>query len=121
MLKTVLIVEDVADVRAIMKILVKEYGYQVIEARDGFEAVEKTKQYHPDLILMDLAMPVMDGLTATRIIRELKGFSDIPIVALTAYGNIYYEKAVEAGIDEIIAKPLEFDNLQPLLNHYLDN
>jgi CheY-like chemotaxis protein len=117
--KTVLIAEDYTDVRAIMKILVRKYGYEVIEAGDGFEAVEKTEQHRPDLILMDLAMPIMDGLTATKIIRESKGLTNIPIVALTAYGNNYFKEAVEAGVDEIINKPLEFDSLEPLLHQYL--
>jgi two-component system, cell cycle response regulator DivK len=119
MSKTVLIVEDVADVRAMMKILIKAYGYQPIEARDGYDAVEKAVRHHPDLIIMDLAMPIMDGIEATKMIRKIEGFDKIPIIAVSAYANSHYEVAVEAGFDEIINKPLEFESLQPLLNSYL--
>ena len=121
MAKTILIVEDVPDVRAMMKILIKAYGYQPIEARDGYEAVEKTLEHHPDLILMDLAMPVLDGIAAARMIRRLEGGDKIPIIALSAYANTHYRAAVEAGFDEIINKPLEFETLQPLLDSYLES
>jgi two-component system, cell cycle response regulator DivK len=119
MSKTVLIVEDYADVRMMMKILVRSYGYDVIDAADGFEALEKTKQYHPDLILMDLSMPILDGFTATLMIRNFAGFENIPIIALSAYGETYYEKAVEAGCNLVIQKPLDFKTMKPLLRQYL--
>jgi CheY-like chemotaxis protein len=119
MVKKVLIVEDYADVRKMMEIIVKRQGFAVIEAEDGYEAVEKVKQFHPDLILMDIAMPVMDGITATQIIRGLEDFGKIPIIALTAYGSDYYRKAINAGCDEVVNKPLEFRGIAPLLNHYL--
>jgi CheY-like chemotaxis protein len=119
MAKKVLIVEDYPDVRKIMEIIVKRQGYEVIEAEDGYEAIEKVKQYHPDLILMDLAMPVMDGITATQVIRGLEDFGRIPIIALTAYGSDYYRKAISAGCDDVINKPLEFKGIAPLLKQYL--
>jgi len=68
---------------------------------------------------MDLAMPVMDGVMAAKIIREMEDCTNIPIIALTAYGNSLHEKALQSGINEVITKPLEFENLQPLLNQYL--
>ncbi|HLM02664.1 MAG TPA: response regulator [Pyrinomonadaceae bacterium] len=117
--KKVLIVEDYADVRRIMEIIVRHKGYDVIGASDGYEAVEKVKQYHPDLILMDLAMPIMDGITATQVIRGLDGFRKIPIIALTAYGSDYYKRAIKAGCNEVINKPLEFKGIAPLLKQYL--
>lgn len=120
MSKTVLIVEDYADIRMIMKILVEFHGYHTIVASDGYEAVQTVKQFHPDLILMDIAMPIMDGITATRIIREFDDFPQIPIIAITAYGNLYHEKALKAGCDQVIDKPVDFDNLKPLLQRYLD-
>ena len=119
MTKTVLIVEDYADTRTMMKFLLQRFGYEVIEAADGQEAVERVKQGHPDLILMDLSLPVMDGLTATQIIRKVDGYGKIPIIAVTAYGNSFYKKAIEAGCDDLINKPLDFDNLEPLLEQYL--
>ncbi|MGI8641869.1 MAG: response regulator [Pyrinomonadaceae bacterium] len=119
MTKIVLIVEDYADTRTMMKFLLQRFGYEVIEAADGQEAVERVKQSHPDLILMDLSLPVMDGLTATQIIRKVDGYGKIPIIAVTAYGNSFYKKAIEAGCDDLINKPLDFDNLEPLLEQYL--
>jgi CheY-like chemotaxis protein len=117
--KTVLVVEDYVDVRTVMKFLVQGYGYEVVEAADGSEAVEKAKQHRPDLILMDLAMPVMDGLTATSIISNLDGFNEIPIIALTAYGNSYFHKALQAGCTDMVDKPIDYRKLEPLLRKYL--
>ena len=119
MSKIVLIVEDYADTRNMMKFLLQRFGYEVIEAADGQEAVERVRQTPPDLILMDLSLPVMDGFTATQTIRKFKGFSKIPIIAVTAYGNSYYKRAIEAGCDDLINKPLDFNNLEPILNQYL--
>lgn len=119
MQKKILIAEDYADIRLMMKLLVGGYGYEVIEAADGFEAVEKVKQYHPDLVLMDLSMPVMNGLTATEIIRTLDGMEKLPIIAVTAFGNSYYSKAMQAGCNDVLNKPLDFSNLEPLLSRYL--
>jgi CheY-like chemotaxis protein len=120
MLKKVLIVEDYDDVRDFMKLLIEGYGYEVLEAINGIQAVETTKNQHPDLILMDLTMPEMDGLTATRIIRKSgNGFSKTPIIAVTALGDMYYRKAIEAGCNDLIDKPVDFDKLLPILNQYL--
>lgn len=117
--KTVLIVEDYADSREMMKILIKLQGYDVIEAADGYEAVEKSIKCHPDLIFMDLAMPVMDGATATKLIREISGLDKVSIIALTGFGNTSFEKAIELGFDNVMVKPLHFENLAPILNRYL--
>lgn len=117
--KTVLVVEDYADVRTAMKTLIGIYGYQVVEASNGYEAVEKTVQYQPELILMDLAMPGMDGATATKIIRKIEGFEYVSIVALTGFENTSIDKAIRAGFDDVIVKPLHFENLESFLNLYL--
>ena len=119
MLKKVLIVEDYADIRAMMKFFIKRQGYQVIEADDGYEAIEKVKEHHPDLILMDIAMPIMDGVTATEIIRDFYDTKKIPIIAVTAYSETYQQKAIKAGCNEVINKPIEFGSIAPLLKHYL--
>lgn len=119
MSKKVLIVEDYADTRTMMKFLLQRFGFEVIEAADGQEAVEKAKQQTPDLILMDLSLPVMDGFTATQKIRKFDGLGKIPIIAVTAYGKSYYRQAIEAGCDDLINKPLDFNNLEPILNQYL--
>ena len=118
--KTVLIVEDYADTRTMMKYLLQGYGYQVLEAENGQEAVDSVNRQIPDLILMDLSLPVMDGLTATQMIRKVDGVGNkVPIIAVTAYGNSYYRQALEAGCDDLINKPLDFNNLEPILEQYL--
>lgn len=119
MKKKVLIVEDYEDARGFMKFLVESYGYQVVEAADGIEAVDRVRQQHPDLILMDVSLPVVDGLTATRTIREIDFAAKIPIIAITAFGKSYYKKAIEAGCDDLIDKPVDFDVLEPILHQYL--
>ena len=119
MKKIVLIVEDYEDTRDFMKFLIESYGYQVVEAVDGIEAVDRVRQQHPDLILMDISLPVVDGLTATRTIREFNLPSHIPIIAVTAFGKSYYKKAIEAGCDDLINKPVDFDILEPILHRYL--
>ena len=119
MAKKVLIVEDYEDTREFMKILLESYGYKVIEAADGIEAIDRVKQYHPDLILMDISLPVVDGLTATRAIREFDADYKVPIIAVTAFGKNYYTKAIEAGCNDLIDKPVDFDSLEPILKSYL--
>ena len=120
MAKTILIVEDYVYTRNLMKYLLEGCGYNAVEAANGQQAVEKVKQKFPDLILMDLSLPVMDGLTATQIIRKkVDGGGKLPIIAVTAYGNSYYRRAMEAGCDDLINKPLDFDKLQPVLEQYL--
>lgn len=121
MSRTVLIVEDYDDTRSFMKILLQAYGYEVVEAADGLQAIETIKDHFPDLILMDISMPVMDGLTATKTIRKFEHATKIPIIAITAFGTAFYEKAIEAGCNDLISKPIDFDSLEPILNKYLDN
>lgn len=124
--KKVLIVEDYEDTREFMKFLLETYGYQVIEAADGIEAIDKFKQFHPDLVLMDISLPNIDGLTATRVIREceknttqIKKIKKMPIIAITAFGKNYYDRAIAAGCNDLIDKPVDFDLLEPILNQYL--
>jgi CheY-like chemotaxis protein len=119
MTKKVLIVEDYADSRGFLKSLVESYGYQVLEANNGEEAVKLAQYGHPDLILMDLALPVMDGLAATRVIRGLEDGANTPIIAVSAFGDSYYSQAIEAGCDALINKPFDFATLEPYLNKYL--
>jgi two-component system cell cycle response regulator DivK len=117
--KTVLIVEDYDDSRSYIKFAVESYGYQVIEACDGLEAIDRFKQFHPDLILMDISLPVVDGLTTTKAIREFDGVHHIPIIAVTSFGNLYYKQAIEAGCDELISKPVDIELLAPIIDKYI--
>jgi CheY-like chemotaxis protein len=115
MKRTILLVEDYEDARLMMKLRLEKLGYRVLEATDGYEALDLIKEHEPDLVLMDLSLPLMDGLTATRYIKDMK--DGVPVV--TAHKNYYGEKAIEAGCDEVIAKPVEFNTLKTTISHYL--
>lgn len=119
MKKKILLVEDYDDVRYMMSFLLRFHGYEVIEAVNGREAVEITIEQRPDVVLMDLGMPEMDGLEATRTIRRNDHVSEIPIIAVTAYSNSYEERALEAGCNSVLQKPLQFEQLEPLLKRYI--
>lgn len=117
--RTILIAEDYDDARHFMKLLVETFGYEVAEAANGLEAVENFESQFPDLILMDISMPVMDGLAATKAIREFEQGAKIPIIAVTAHGRQFQEKALEAGCNELLEKPVNFDSLETVINRYL--
>ncbi|MDQ3916984.1 MAG: response regulator [Acidobacteriota bacterium] len=118
---TVLVVDDSADTRFVLRRTLRRRGYRVVEAADGREAVEVALRECPDLILMDLNMPVMDGLAATERIRELKErCGDVPIVAVTAFDTYgMREAAVEAGCDAYLLKPLALDELEAVVERLL--
>jgi CheY-like chemotaxis protein len=115
----VLVVEDYEDTREFMKFLLQDYGFDVSEAANGYEAIEAVNRQVPDLILMDISMPGMDGLTAARKIREQSGSRQPPIIAITAYGEAAKRKALEAGCDASLSKPIDFEDLEPVLARYL--
>ena len=115
----VLVVEDYEDTREFMKFLLQDYGFDVSEASNGYEAIEAVAKYVPDLILMDISMPGMDGLTAARKIREKGGTRQPRIIAITAYGEAAEQKALEAGCDASLSKPIDFEDLEPVLARYL--
>jgi len=119
--KKILIVEDNEDIRSFMKYLVESYGYQTIEAADGIEALDQFKKHQPDIILMDISLPTVGGLTATKAIRELETNGKVPIIAVTAFGKSYRDQAIKAGCNDLISKPLDFDVLHPLIEKYLES
>jgi two-component system cell cycle response regulator DivK len=106
MSKTILIVEDTEDNRQILRDLLGMAGYTLVEARNGAEGVAQAAAHKPDLILMDIQMPVMDGYEATRQIKASPVLHAIPIIAVTSYALSGDEqKARDAGCDDYIAKP----------------
>lgn len=116
----VLIVEDQKDAREFMVLYLNLLGYEVYEAVNGSEAVQAAGSHRPDLILMDISMPVMDGLQATKIIRKSGiGISDTPILAVTAFGEDCRSDALKAGCNEVIAKPIDFDKFESSIQKYL--
>jgi CheY-like chemotaxis protein len=107
---TVLVVEDFEDNRFMMRRLLEMSGYQVVEAVNGKQAVEKAGSEHPDIILMDLSLPQLDGLAATRQIRERDGMDKVPIVAVSAHDSAdFHAEALAAGCNEYVTKPIDFD------------
>ena len=119
MRKLILVVEDYKDVRKMMRQFLENKGFEVIVARNGSQAVEKAISEHPDLIIMDLAMPGMDGIQATQAIRQHDDLNDVPILALTAYADFYDERARDVGCNDVIQKPVDFGKLEPIVNNYI--
>jgi len=117
----ILVVEDQLENRLLLHRLLESVGFQVIEAINGLEAIEKFAQYSPDFIFMDRRMPVMDGIIATKKIRGLAGGKEIPIVAVTA-SVFEQERSVlkEAGFNEIINKPYKDEEIFNCMEKYLD-
>ena len=108
----VLLVEDQEDNRDMLSRRLVKRGYEVAIAVDGAEGVEKARSEAPDLILMDMSLPVMDGWEATRILKAEDGTRSIPVVALTAHAmSTDREKAFDAGCDAYETKPIELPRL----------
>ena len=118
--KTILVVDDYADTRTLVRFLLEKVGYEVVEAADGYEAVKRAVASRPALILMDLAMPVMDGIQATQAIRQHFDQSEVPIVAVTAYSDFYTDRAKDVGCNEVIQKPLPIGDLPPLVERFVN-
>ena len=117
---TILYVEDNPDNRMLVRRILLSEDYGLIEANNAFEALEVIKQRKPDLILMDINMPDMDGYTLTAKIKAMPGFERVPILALTA--NVMRgdrERTLEAGCDGYIQKPLDIDQLIKEIERFL--
>jgi CheY-like chemotaxis protein len=109
---TILVIEDYTDSRTLLSSLLRAKGYKVVEARDGKEGLLQANRVTPDLILMDLAMPEMDGVEATRRLRQRNTLSRTPIFAISAYATAdVKDDAIEAGCAEVFAKPLDIESL----------
>jgi two-component system, cell cycle response regulator DivK len=117
----VLIVEDNSDNLALVRYLVERAGYEVLEAINGIEGVRAAREQHPDLILMDMALPEMDGWAATKEIKSDLTTRDIPVIALTAYTQPNDRiNAQKAGCDSFIAKPLDIAVFTAELRRFLE-
>jgi two-component system, cell cycle response regulator DivK len=117
---TILVVEDYEDASLAMRLALEDKGYRILEASDGAKAVEAAESEHPDVILMDLNLPVMDGLTATRRIRANPELAGVIIIAVTAYHDQDYRaRALEAGCNAFVSKPVDFDFLNDLIGNLL--
>ena len=118
--QTVLLVEDTEDNRFMMRRLLEMTGYRVVEAMNGEEAVKLAQSESPQLILMDLSLPVIDGLAATRLIRQLPAFELTPIIAVSAHDTSDFQlEAIEAGCNRYVTKPIDFNELEQLIAQLL--
>ena len=118
--RVVLVVDDHKDIRELLRLSLQMRGCRVVEAANGEEAVAMANQVHPDLILMDLSMPVLDGYEATRRIKARPDLSGTPVVAVSAFrdpGN--RRRAFDAGCVECVSKPVDFGMIDGLLKEHL--
>ena len=122
MVPRVLYIEDSIDNLVLVRRILRAAGFELLEATSAREGIAIAEQQIPDLILMDINMPEMDGLTATTHLRQNPALSHIPIVALTAnlMRNVL-DQALEAGCDGYIAKPITVDDLPKQIMSYLEN
>ena len=108
----ILVIEDYSDSRTLLSSLLRAKGYKVMEARDGVEGLRQANRTPPDLILMDLAMPEMDGVEATRQLRQRQVLARTPIFAISAYATADVKHdALAAGCAEVFIKPLDIEKL----------
>ena len=120
MSKRILVIEDTEDNRQIIRDLLSSVGYELIEAADGAAGVALAQQEHPDLILMDIQLPEIDGYEATRRIRAVPELAKVPIIAVTSYALSGDEaKTREAGCDGYVAKPFSPRQLLAKVREFL--
>jgi two-component system, cell cycle response regulator DivK len=119
-MKRILMVEDTEDNRQIIRDLVSAVGYELIEAADGAEGLAMAEREKPDLILMDIQLPIMDGYETTRRIKANPALKHIPVIAVTSYALSGDEaKTREAGCDAYVAKPFSPRQLLAKINELL--
>jgi CheY-like chemotaxis protein len=120
MARKILVVEDNDKNRKMIKDILQYYGYEVLEAENGKIGVDLTKQHLPDLVIMDIQMPVMDGFTAIALLKDDPATKSIRVLALTSFAmKGDREKIMQAGFDDYIAKPLDTRKLPETVNKWL--
>ena len=113
---TILVAEDDADIRLMMSMLLGMKGYRVIEARDGQETLDVAQNERPDIILMDLQLPRLNGFAVARFIRQSETLSRVPIVVVSAHDPAKHRNlALAAGCNAYVQKPIDFDRLNELI------
>ena len=118
---TIMVVDDNPTLRELIAVQLRTNGYNVVEAKNGREAVRLVRLGCPDLILMDIQMPVMDGLDATRVIRSIRELCQMPIIAFSAYGEGEENRrgALEAGCTDYVSKTVGITELPSIIGRYL--
>jgi len=118
--RTILVADDFDDTRLLLKTWLEKKGFNIVEAENGNQAVSLAQQVRPDLIIMDMEMPELDGLAATRKIRSIRELDGIPVLAVSAYGAQQFRaEALAAGCSEYVSTPFEPDNLEQVINSFL--
>ncbi len=119
-MKRVLVVEDNENNIYLIRFILQKNGFESIEARDGAAGVELAVKEKPDLILMDIQLPVLDGYEATKRIKAMEETKDIPVIALSSYAMVGdKEKAMNCGCDGYIEKPINPDTILSEIKKYL--
>ena len=114
--RTILVVDDFDDARLLLRTWLERRGFRVVEAENGLQAINQAQTELPDLIIMDVQMPQLDGLSATRRIRNLKSMNSVPIVAVSAYGaDLFRDQALAAGCNEYVSTPFEPSTLEGII------
>ncbi len=117
----ILVVDDSADNVAVMSLALQQQGYRVVTATDGEEAISVAALTLPNLILMDISMPRLDGLGATRKIHEKEALRNTPVIAVTAFGTEGFQRAAyDAGVSGYLTKPIDFPRMYQLVARLLD-
>ena len=117
----IMLVEDSDDIRSMVRTALEKKGYRVVEAVNGREALDAAARESPDLVLMDIELPEVDGISIAYYLRASQQFRRIPIIAITAFdGEDYRAEALEAGCDGYITKPIDFEGLEGLIEKLLD-
>ena len=112
----VLLVEDFEDTRLFMRLELEDQGFIVFEAENGKVAVETAEREQPDVILMDLTLPLMDGFAATKLIRQNEQLKNVPIIAVTAHQEDDFRSDAKAsGFDAYVTKPIDVNWLKELI------
>ena len=117
---TILLVEDHLDSREALCALLEAFGFDVVPAHNGAEAIDLARRNPPDLVLMDIMMPEVDGFEATRRLRDFPETRDIPIITLTAMEGAR-SRALEAGADDFLAKPINSGQLLEKVRDWLNS
>ena len=118
--QTILVVEDHEDTRFMLRVILEQKGYRVVEAEDGIEAIGLAECEHPGLVLMDLSLPTLDGLSAICHLRCQESLRSLPIIAISGHAAPRDQiNAMSAGCNAYLTKPIDFSQLNNLLHHYV--
>ena len=116
----ILVADDSVDNKVVMSLDLQAEGYKVVTASNGEEAVDVARLTKPNLVLMDISMPLLDGLAAARKIHEIESLQDVPVIAITALSTEGFQRAAyDVGVAGYLVKPIDFDRLHQLVRRLL--